>query len=110
MSNFSYYQILEHENIVDHDSHHEVVGKLPQLFIITDVCCRYRDRVTSTNHLATTLLQVKLQPNTYTTGKSTIREEIYSDPVFDGKVEWMTRREGVHHIYGVLVMLKQQHN
>lgn len=52
------------------------------------------------------MLQIRLKPYTYTTGKSTIREDIYTDPKFKGDVEWMTEREGVHHIYGVLVMMK----
>ena len=73
---------------------------------LTFLICRYHDRDTKTDQLATTLLQVKLQPNTYTVGKSTIRKDIYTDPKFEGNVEWMTEREGVHHIYGVLVMLK----
>ena len=62
------------------------------------------------DRLATTLLHIKLQPNTYKVGKSTITEEIYTDPVFNGNVEWMTEREGVHHVYGVLVILKPGQN
>ena len=67
---------------------------------------RYYDPDTHTEQEATTLLQVKLKPGSYKMGKSTILEQVPVDPVFEGNVEWMTEREGVHHIYGLLVMLK----
>ena len=40
-------------------------------------------------------------------GKSMILEQVVPvDPVLEGNVEWMTEREGFHHIYGLLVILK----
>ena len=69
------------------------------------IYCRYVDIDSCTEHNAITLLQVKLKPGSYKMGKSMILEQVPTDPVFNGNVEWMTEREGVHHIYGVLVKL-----
>ena len=73
--------------------------------LIVWAACRCYDSDTNIQYIATTLLEVRLKLHTYTMGPSTIRE---CDPRFQHSIEWMTDREGVHHICGILVRLQQK--
>ena len=77
------------------------------------ICIRFTDEVNGKQCKARIVLQVRIEPDTYTIGPSTVASRLRRgfgpiDPNFsDDELEWMTDRECVHHIYGVLIKVEK---
>eukprot|EP00054_Salpingoeca_dolichothecata_P021506 m.137848 g.137848 ORF g.137848 m.137848 type:complete len:538 (-) comp24008_c0_seq3:85-1698(-) len=64
------------------------------------VACQTKDGVYRN---FTAVLQLRIQPNTFAWGPSTLRETPADDYVPQREMEWFTPRHGVHLLYGILV-------
>lgn len=85
------------------------------IYIVFTAIITYRfvDSETERRYKAKIVLQVRIKPGSYTEGPSTVASHLRRgsepiDPNFSNdKVEWMTNRECVHFIYGVLIKLEE---
>ena len=74
---------------------------------------RFTDTETGKRYKAKLVLQTRIKPDSYKVGPSTIADHLRKgpgpiDPNFsDDEIEWMTDRECVHFIYGVLIKLEE---
>ena len=74
---------------------------------------RFTDEVTGEKYKARIVLQVRIKPDSYRVGPSTVASHLKPpsgpiDPNFsDDELEWMTERECVHYIYGILIKLEE---
>lgn len=73
--------------------------------------CSYHDPVTHHSYKAKVLLQVRIEPESYTVGPQTVGATSQIDPHFtNDELEWSTDRRKVTVIYGVLVKLQQYYH
>lgn len=78
------------------------------------ISCRYKDETTGENYQPKIVLQVRIKPDSYKVGPSTVADRLRPetgpiDPNFsDDELEWMTDRECVHYIYGILIKLEKR--
>ena len=80
--------------------------------VLTCSSCSFTDTTTGIRYKAKVVLQVRIKPDVYTVGPLTLNPLLGwgrgpIDPNFsDSELEWMTDRECVHYIYGVLIKLQ----
>ena len=63
----------------------------------------YAEPIRSRLGTFTFVLQFRIQPGSFRTGASTLRETPEDHYVDQSEMEWFTPRHGVHLLYGILV-------